>query len=138
MDLMAITLFGLVLLSRKEYDTLLADSAALTQAAGELRESKEALRRAVERHRTPNPEREASMASGVPAEVVREITETRGVIQSAVTLINGISARIQAAVEAALANGATAEELAPVTEALAALDADANELAAAVQANTAG
>ena len=76
------------------------------------------------------------MASGVPAEVLREIAETRGVIQSAVTLINGIAARIQAAVDAAMANGATAAELEPVTTALAELSGDADALAAAVQANS--
>ena len=56
--------------------------------------------------------------------------------QSAVTLINGTAARIQAAVDAALANGATAEELAPVQAEADALSASADALAAAVQANT--
>jgi hypothetical protein len=76
------------------------------------------------------------MASSVPQEAVREITESREVIRGATTLVNSITERIRLAVEAALQNGATAEELAPVTEALAALDADANELASAVAANT--
>jgi len=55
---------------------------------------------------------------------------------SAVTLINGTAARIQAAVDQALANGATAEELAPVQAEADALSASADALAAAVQANT--
>jgi hypothetical protein len=64
-----------------------------------------------------------------------EITQTRGVIQSAVTLINGFGARIAAAVEAALANGATEAELQPFTDLEAALEADRTALANAVAAN---
>ena len=78
------------------------------------------------------------MASSVPAEAVREITESREVIRGATTLVNSIAERIRQAVEQAVQNGATAEELQPVTDALAALDTDANELAAAVAANTGG
>lgn len=58
------------------------------------------------------------------------------VMSSAETLINGIAGRIQAAVNQALANGATAEQLAPVTAEVAALNAGATSLAAAVAANT--
>lgn len=58
------------------------------------------------------------------------------VMSSAETLINGIAGRIQAAIDAALANGATAEQLAPVTAEVAALNAGATSLAAAVAANT--
>ncbi len=57
-------------------------------------------------------------------------------IDSAITLINGIAARIQAAVDAAIANGATAEELAPVQAEADALSAKADDLAAAVAANS--
>jgi len=64
-----------------------------------------------------------------------EITQTRGVIASAVNLINGFQGRITAAVEAALENGATAEELAPFTELEAALEADRTALAEAIAAN---
>lgn len=51
---------------------------------------------------------------------------------SAVVLINGIGARIQAAVDAAIAGGATAEQLAPVQAEVDALNASASALAAAV------
>ncbi len=55
---------------------------------------------------------------------------------SAVLLIQGIAARIAAAVAAAIANGATPEELAPVTDEVAALKKSADDLASAVAANT--
>lgn len=64
------------------------------------------------------------------------VTRTTDVEQSAVVFINGIAARIAAAVTAALANGATAEQLAPVSDEVAALNAKADELAAAIVANT--
>ena len=75
------------------------------------------------------------MTNPILTPLAEEITQTRTVIRSAVTLINGIGQRIQAAVETALANGATEAELAPFTELEAALEADRNELAAAVAAN---
>jgi hypothetical protein len=65
-----------------------------------------------------------------------EIARNTAVDASAVLLINGIAARVQAAVDKAIANGATAAELAPITAELAALAASNTELAAAVAANT--
>ncbi len=55
---------------------------------------------------------------------------------SAVLLINGIAARIQTAVDAAVAGGATAAELAPVQAEVDALKKSSDDLAAAVIANT--
>ncbi len=55
---------------------------------------------------------------------------------SAVTVITGIAARIQAAVDAAIAGGATAEDLKPVTDEVAALKASSDALSAAIVANT--
>jgi len=55
---------------------------------------------------------------------------------SAVIVLNGIAKRIADAVAAAIANGATAEELAPVSDEVAALKASSDALAAAVVANT--
>jgi hypothetical protein len=75
------------------------------------------------------------MPSPVPGQLIAQVEETRGVIASAVSLISGIAARIQAAVEAAIANGATAAELEPVTAEIALLKADSDALAAAVAAN---
>lgn len=65
-----------------------------------------------------------------------EIEETKEVNASAVTLINGIAGRVKAAVDKAIENGATAEELQPLTDELASLDASNAALAAAVAANT--
>lgn len=58
-----------------------------------------------------------------------------GAMASATLLINGIAARVQAAIAAAIANGATAEELAPVQGEVDALTASTAALAAAVAAN---
>lgn len=58
------------------------------------------------------------------------------VIDSAVTLIEGFSAQIQAAVDAALAAGATDAQLQSMTDLKTAVDTKAAALAAAVQAGT--
>ncbi len=55
---------------------------------------------------------------------------------SAVALINGFADRIQTAVDAAIAGGATAAELQPVQDQVNAMQASATALAAAVLANT--
>lgn len=75
------------------------------------------------------------MANEIVGVLTEQIEQTRGVMASAKTLIEGISARIATAVEAAIANGATADELAPLTELEAALDSETQALSAAVQAN---
>ena len=64
------------------------------------------------------------------------VERTKGVEASAVQALSGVAARIQAAVDAALANGATAEQLAPVQDEVNALTASADALAAAVAANS--
>lgn len=76
------------------------------------------------------------MANPVLEQLQAEVANDVTVMGSATTLINGIAARIQAAIDAALANGATAEELAPVTDEVAALNAGATALSAAITANT--
>ncbi len=76
------------------------------------------------------------MASQVLADLKAQVAKNTEVEASAVVLIKGIASRIQTAVDAAIANGATAEELAPVTEQVAALNASATELGDAVAANT--
>lgn len=55
---------------------------------------------------------------------------------SATLLITGIAARIQAAVDKAIAGGATAAELEPVQAEVDAMKRSADALAAAVLANT--
>lgn len=67
-----------------------------------------------------------------------EVERNRSVDQSAITLLNGINDRIKAAVDQALANGATAEELQPLTDLQVQLKTDTDALAAAVSANTPG
>lgn len=76
------------------------------------------------------------MASQILADLTAQVAKNTEVEASAVLLINGIAARIQAAVDAAIANGATAEELAPVALEVAALNASASALGDAVAANT--
>ena len=66
---------------------------------------------------------------------IQTVKDTEGVVDSATALINSFAARVQAAVDAALANGATAEQLQPVTDEVNALKAKSDALAAAVAAN---
>ena len=75
----------------------------------------------------PNPTLDALAAA---------VTNIETVADSAIALINGIAARIQAAVDAALAGGATAADLAPVQAEVDGLNAKATDLANAVSANT--
>ena len=68
-------------------------------------------------------------------ELVPSVTALHGVVDSAIALIGGISARIQTAINEALANGATAAELEPLVTLRADVDAKKDALAAAVAAN---
>jgi len=74
----------------------------------------------------------------VLVELDAAVTKATTVQASAATLIRGFSTRLQAAVDAALANGATAEQLAPVSAEVAALNAGAEDLSAAISENTPG
>ncbi len=76
------------------------------------------------------------MPSPILASLTSAVENTVTVEASAVTLLNGIADRVQAAVSAALANGATADELAPVQTEVDTLKAQTDTLAAAVTANT--
>jgi hypothetical protein len=67
---------------------------------------------------------------------VAQIDATKTVIGSATVLITGIAARIQAAIDAAIAGGATADDLAPVQTEVDLLTSDTAALSAAVVANT--
>jgi len=75
----------------------------------------------------PNPIVDATIA---------QITTTDNVIDSAVTLVNGIAKLIADAVAAAVANGATAAELQPLSDLVTTLNTKSAALAAAVAANT--
>ena len=76
------------------------------------------------------------MPAQVLADLQAQVKANTDVDDSATLLINGIAARIQAAVDAAIANGATAAELAPITDEIASLKKSSDALAAAVVANT--
>ena len=78
------------------------------------------------------------MASQVIADLIAQVNQTQTVQASAVALLDGLAARIQEAVDKAVANGATAEELAPVQAEVDELKASTDALASAVQANTPG
>lgn len=75
------------------------------------------------------------MANPVIGDLIAATDKAQGVMASATTLINGFAARIQAAVDAAIANGATEEELKPVQDEVNQLNAEADALAAAVASN---
>ncbi len=70
--------------------------------------------------------------TALTAEVAKDTT----VIASAITLIKGIAAQIQAAVDAALAAGATPAQLKALTDLQASVAANDTALAAAVAAGT--
>ena len=76
------------------------------------------------------------MASPILAALEAQVTQTTTVMASAVALINGIAARVQAAVDAALKNGASEAEMAPVQAEVDALTASTTDLANAISANT--
>lgn len=67
-----------------------------------------------------------------------EVARAQTVEASAAALIRGIAGRIQAAVDAAIANGATAEELAPVQAEADSLKSSSDDLTAAISENTGG
>jgi hypothetical protein len=77
------------------------------------------------------------MTNPVVGTLVTDVTNAKGAMESATVLLNGFQARLDAAVAAALANGATATELQPLSDLSAAFEADTTALTAAVAANPA-
>jgi hypothetical protein len=75
------------------------------------------------------------MPPQVLADLTTSVQSTVGVMQSAEVALNGVAAKVAAAVQAALANGATAEQLAPVSDLVVALNNESTALATAVAAN---
>ena len=65
-----------------------------------------------------------------------EVERNKAVDDSAILLLNGIVARIEAAVAAAVAGGATAAQVAEMKALATTLGTDTDALAAAVAANT--
>lgn len=72
------------------------------------------------------------MAAADLGPMIAKLQGIEGVLDSALAYINDSAARLKAAVEAALANGATAEQLAPVQAELDATVAKADAIALAI------
>jgi D-aminopeptidase len=75
------------------------------------------------------------MAHPILPVLIDEVQQTKGVMASATTLISGFGAKLEAAIAAALAAGASAAELEPLTQLEAELETERTALAAAVAAN---
>ncbi len=67
---------------------------------------------------------------------IAQIQATETVLDSALVYVNSVPGLIKTAVDAALVNGATAAELAPLTALHADLKAKSDAVAAAIVANT--
>lgn len=72
------------------------------------------------------------MVNPVIQQLVDEVAVVKGTSASAVTALNGVAQAISDAVAKALDNGATAEQLAPVTQVVTDLTAVNADLAAAI------
>lgn len=75
------------------------------------------------------------MPNPVLAELVDAVNKTLTVEASATTFINGFTARLKAAVDAAIANGATEAQLQPIHDEIAAMQTAADALSAAIANN---
>ncbi len=118
----------------------IGDQKAYLALIAELKVSEEALEAAIAGQK-PNVARVPfskvnEMANSILDALAAQVKATTDAEQSAVTLINGFAQRVQDAVNAAIAGGATAAELAPVQAEVDAMKASATALAAAVVANT--
>jgi hypothetical protein len=67
--------------------------------------------------------------------MIQEIQQVSGVLDSALVWINGSAARQQAAIDKAIADGATKEQLAGIQAVLDEQKAKADAIAAAIAAN---
>jgi hypothetical protein len=76
------------------------------------------------------------MANATLEALAAQVQANESAEASAVTVINGIAGRVQAAVDAAIAGGATAADLAPVQAEVDSLKASSDALSAAIAANT--
>jgi hypothetical protein len=76
------------------------------------------------------------MASPILQQLTDQVAATTTVDASAVQFINGIQALIDSAIAQALDNGATAEQLQPISDASNAMKTESDALAAAILAHT--
>ncbi len=67
--------------------------------------------------------------------LIDKVTKTKGVLNSVKVYLEGEPARHQAAIDAALANGATAEQLKPLQDLVDSLGTDQDAILAAIAAN---
>jgi hypothetical protein len=111
----------------------ISGSSVVAAAAASLNAESDALESALSSHPQIGVRIMAAPATETLAQLTASVTRIVGVAESAIAVINGITARITAAVQAALDGGATAEELAAAVGAeVARIDAEAEALAAAV------
>ncbi len=75
------------------------------------------------------------MANKILDDLTAAVAKTEGAEDSAIAFIQGVPALIQAAVDKALANGATAAELAPFAQLSTDMSAKADAIGAAIAAN---
>lgn len=75
------------------------------------------------------------MANPVIGDLVAATAKAKGAMQSAVVFINGFGQKLKDAIAAALANGATEAELEPLQTLDDELNAEADNVAAAIAAN---
>lgn len=80
--------------------------------------------------------KELMMAVQVLTDLAAAVARDTDVKSSAVTALNAFPALVQTAIAAALTNGATAAELAPVQDAVNTMNASTDALAAAIVAST--
>ena len=122
------------------------DPAILMAAVSLLRESTDGLEVAVDTSK-PDPSKvppvwqsffrgETNVANPILKQLEDEIKRATEVQASAVILLNGFNDRMTAAVEKAIANGATEAQLVDITDELDAFKAQTNVLAQAVVTNT--
>jgi hypothetical protein len=75
------------------------------------------------------------MANATLAEDIEQVKRTRGVLDSTLLFIQGEAARLEAAIAKAMENGATAAELAPLSQEVDAMEAQAQAIGAAIATN---
>jgi len=130
----------MLLISQPRVETLLSeDHIALVASIVKLKEHSNQLQTAIKGAGglvVLNPIKEKTMSSPVIQNLIDQVNKTTSVMDSAIALVNGINTRIQEAVDQAIANGATKEELEPLFNLKDEIQNKTDALAAAVEANT--
>lgn len=108
----------------------------LLRLSEQLGASSDALKAAVNANQPTENNRTVMDTKALLASLAAEVSVVTTVEASAITLINGFQQRLTDAVTTAVANGATADQLAPIQDEINAMEASKTALAAAVTANT--